>query len=779
MRILITFIIASILVTGSIPAATPAVQEVDTVRLGYFEGGEYPIHSQLRDEYLRQLKNLLPDSIAAVFVPEGYRSADWDRNACRSMAAELVRVKSIDIVIAMGPWVVEDLLHAGFRRPIIGMEMFNPYLQGLVDSTGRPVANNLTVQLKRDRPATDLGLAGKLMQIKKLGFLYFPSGDERDTVLSQMNFLGKKLGFDVVSAEGYNNKGTFAFFKAYAELDKKDVDLIYVGPLWGLDLNMIRDFFYAADRDHKVVMTWDGNFLVTRGASLTNGGYSQLPDAIFNAQKTVRIIHGETPADLPVVYNGLTGLSINAQFIDNPRVTLPQEVIAQAQVFPAPPPEDQTVYDLPTSVARVISLNPGYLAQEDLLRAAASAASEAGSDYYPQVDLSASATVYDKNDSRNWHDAFSNDRYRATLQLRQTVLSLETLRSIHTADLQTNAAEVRLEQSRLDLELAVATAYLDYLHADERREVLTDYRNRIDRILELAHTREELEGGRVSDRFRWEQMRHEATAAVIEAQSVVKAARVALNVLFNLPGDADWSLDHSHIGKEQFWGDFDIVQGKTRTHSDEAELVGKLVDTALTENPVIEAVEADLATDNSRLSQTSAGQLPSIGFQARLNWADSLNKAVIQNEKNTSWSLGAYLEMPLFDGFKRGHEKATIRSRISALEFQRDHRRLEVMGRTRQKAEHLFSICRQMPLLSAAAQRSDNYLAMVMERYEQQENALADMIDAYRASRDAQLTLLDNRYDAYESMADLVHAMGLSSSARNSSFRRLFLSAIQ
>jgi outer membrane protein TolC len=779
MRILITFICTLIVISGVSYSATQPAPKVDTVHLGYFEGGGYAIHDQLRDEYLRQLKNLLPDSIEAVFVPEGYRSAVWDRDTCRQMAAELVKVKSVDMVIAMGPWVVEDLLDAGFERPIIAMELFNPYLQGLIDSTGRPIAPNLTVQLKRDRPAADLDLANKLLGIKKLGFLYFPSGEERDTVLTQIRFLGRRLGFDVYSAEGYNNRGTFAFFKAYAELKKQNVDLIYVGPLWGLDLNMIRDFFASAERDRNLVMTWDGGFLCTRGASLSNGGYSQIPDAIFSARKTVRIINGETPAALPVVYNGLTGLTLNGLLVDNPRVKIPQEVAAQAHVVPSPPPENPTSYDLSTSVARVLSLNPGYLAQEDLLHAAAAAASASGSDYYPQIDLSASASLYDKNDSHNWQDAFSDDRYRATLRLRQTILSLETLRAMHTAELQNKSAQVRLDLSRLDLELAVATAYLDYLHADERRSVLTDYRNRIDRILELAHTREDLEGGRVSDRFRWEQMRHEGTAVVMSSENAVADARVAMNVLFNLPGNAEWVLEQAHMSKEQYFGDFDIIQGNTSTRPDEETLVDKLVSTALSENPIIESVDAELATDNSRLAEKSASQLPSIGFQARLNWADSLNEAVIANEKNTTWSLGAYLEVPIFDGFRSRREKAALRSQISALEFQRDHRRLEVMGRTRRQATRLFSILRQMPLLSAAAQRSDNNLALVMERYEQDQDALTDMIDAYRASRDAQLALVDNRFAAYQAMADLVHAMGISSFARNSSFRAIFLNAIK
>jgi outer membrane protein TolC len=274
-------------------------------------------------------------------------------------------------------------------------------------------------------------------------------------------------------------------------------------------------------------------------------------------------------------------------------------------------------------------------------------------------------------------------------------------------------------------------------------------------------------------------MRLETTAAAIAAEAAVTQARIALNVLFNLPGDAIWNLDRAHVAIEQFWGDYDIVRSRTTTPRDEDVFVDKLAKVALSENPMIDVIESDLAVDKSRLDQTSSRILPTIGFQARLNWADSMNAETIAGEENTTWSLGAYLEMPLFDGFKRNREKAALQSEISALEFQRDHVRLEIMGRTRQGATHVLGAMRQMPPLAAAAERSDNNLAMVMERYEKDQNALADMLDAYSSSLNARLALTDRRYDVYRAMAETVHAMGLSSYARNSNFRELFFSTIR
>ncbi|HQL24858.1 MAG TPA: hypothetical protein PKY95_10620, partial [candidate division Zixibacteria bacterium] len=50
-----------------------------TVRLGYFEAGEHPLHYVLRDEFIRQLENMAPADTQFVFIPNGYRSASWIR----------------------------------------------------------------------------------------------------------------------------------------------------------------------------------------------------------------------------------------------------------------------------------------------------------------------------------------------------------------------------------------------------------------------------------------------------------------------------------------------------------------------------------------------------------------------------------------------------------------------------------------------------------------------------------------------------------------------------
>jgi hypothetical protein len=79
------------------------------------------------------------------------------------------------------------------------------------------------------------------------------------------------MGFEVISAEGYDNKGTFAFFKAYQELRGK-VDAVYVGPMWACDAEKIRQFFILAGREGVPSFSWRNDAQVGRGALAAGSG---------------------------------------------------------------------------------------------------------------------------------------------------------------------------------------------------------------------------------------------------------------------------------------------------------------------------------------------------------------------------------------------------------------------------------------------------------------------------------------------------------------------------
>jgi ABC-type uncharacterized transport system substrate-binding protein len=256
-----------------------------TWQIGFFEGGAYPAHNDLRQQVYEQLPVLAPSGVTVVFAPHGFKSAGWIRDTSRQMAAELTADTTIDLVFALGPWTVEDLLEAGFDRPIVAMFRWDPVAEGIADSTGRPVAENLTVRVRPGKIRSDLSLFAQLLDIKKLGVVYFPSNDESEQVIAEVRSVGERLGFEVVSAEGYDRNGTFAVFNAYNELPRS-IDALYVPPLWGSGPNKVRQYYRQAFLQRKPTLASEGEFHVSRGAAVAASGESARAAARFHVWKT-------------------------------------------------------------------------------------------------------------------------------------------------------------------------------------------------------------------------------------------------------------------------------------------------------------------------------------------------------------------------------------------------------------------------------------------------------------------------------------------------------------
>ncbi len=271
-----------------------------TVRVGFFQAGEHIWQSGLRGALIEILPRLVPDSIQIEFSPDGFRSANWKPDSCRIMANDLAHMAQLDLIVTLGPWTVEDLIAAGYKKPIISMYRVDPRLEGLADTAGVPTVDNLTVQIPVKKIERDLTLLTQLLPVKRLGYLYFPAGKEAPQIKGVIDSIGKVLGFEAVTAEGVNAFGVFTFFKAYNALDHK-IDALYLFPTWGLDAQRLRDLLGQTLGDKIPVFTYEGRMTIERGALASDAGNDLNAVAWYNAWKIVQIIMGKKPSSLPTL----------------------------------------------------------------------------------------------------------------------------------------------------------------------------------------------------------------------------------------------------------------------------------------------------------------------------------------------------------------------------------------------------------------------------------------------------------------------------------------------
>jgi len=731
------------------------------VTLGFIEGGAYPGHSAFRNAYTDELRMILPDEYELTLVPQGFKSAEWDRARCREMAVEIAGDTSVHIIVALGPWVVEDLLAAGCDKPIVAAYRFDPVIEGLVNDRSRPIADNLTVRIRIGKLESDLAVMTRLLDIKRLGFLHFPSGDEAQRVLAKVKKLGERLGFRVITAEGYDNAGTFAFFKAYKALPEK-VDAVYLSPLWAFTTTKLNQFYTMTNRDRVPTVASDGSDHVERGALMTSNGESVRRNAYYHAWKTAQIIGGETPADLPVVFPERIEVIVNRATAQLLNFELPAEVRYHATMVGEKQAPDSLLIGLVQAVEQSLQQNPGYLAKYDAIDEAAFAAKQTRSRYLPQLGVSGSVAHYDDNSVHNKFGEISTESYRAGLRLNQTLLSLETLRSIKMSEGRTKLHEISLEDAALDLELAVTIAYLKSLQNEDVMRVRREYRSRINELAQVVDARHKFGGGNYADVFRWQDELSQATQALIIAEANLDVARVSLNVLLNQPGNMPVFLDRTIFAHEQMVREYVQLLPFVGTRSAQERSQDFLVMEALKTNPSLRKLGATLDIQQTSLSRNRARYYPRIGFQASLGFIDELAETTMFEEKHSQWSVGATFELPLFLGGDRSHERKRLKAGLSRVEYEKDEAALRVMRQVRSSLIEVAGVAALLPFVEESEKLTGSHRDLANDDYLAGRSSYVELLEAERNALESRLALLGTQYGYFGSVARLAREMGWS-----------------
>ncbi|MEW6411858.1 MAG: ABC transporter substrate binding protein [Candidatus Zixiibacteriota bacterium] len=748
-----------LLILALTATVSTAAETKHSFNLGYFEAGPNPEHSLLRTEFYNQLSQLLPDGYQYVRIPNGFRSAEWNRDDCKRMARELVREKDVDILIAMGPWVVNDLIEAGYDRPILAIHQFNPRYEGLLDENGRPVIDNLTVHEQPGKMFDDLRVLTGLVDVKRLGFLFFPSAGEQEKVLAELTAIGEKLGFEVITADEYDNYGVFAYFKSFHSLPK-DIDAIYIGPSANLKTENISSFLQLPINDGTPLFAYEGKVVLEKGAFATASYFTALSEARFNADKAVRIMTGEKPADLPVAFRGAMGLAVNNEVALQCGIHLPEAVLSDFFVVEAKPAEDAPYFTLADAVNRAAMQNPGYLAQYDALEAAVQTAGQARAEYMPQIYGTAGLLYVDNNTADNYRDLISNDQYYASLNLEQKIVSLETLKSIKVAAQERELENINLTKAQLDLELAVSLAYLEYLRAQETFTTCVNNRTLIEHSLELATSKSRMGDGDSLDVVRLEDERYQATIRVVDARAEVRVARAILNSLFNLPGDRDLVLESARFSEEALWAYEGEFQDLLKDLPSQEQFKQSMVAQALSENPAVKSFDTRINIQKQLLSKNSARFYPTLGFKASLNFSDWLEDTPLFEENNTTWSVGGFLNIPLFLGKERLRERGKLKANLSEMEYRRDDTSLKIMRDIHTQVNKLIAADNHMVPAYQSKKRATQLLSIVVPEYSSGKRTLWNLLDAQSNSLRAELNAINARFAYWEAIARLVHAAG-------------------
>jgi outer membrane protein TolC/ABC-type uncharacterized transport system substrate-binding protein len=736
-------------------------------KLALFQAGDHSLHSSVRESFDQSLRLLLPSDTTYQFQASGFRSAEWNRDSSRIMAKQLVAMKNLDIVVAVGPWVVEDLIEAGFSKPIIALFRTDPYLEGLTDSTYSPLYRNLTVQAVPNKIEADIDLLYRLKPFKKLGLLYFPTGMDSSKLLSRVEAIAKSLGVTAVTAFGHNNIGTYAYLKAYAALPA-DVDAIYLLPSWGLDSDRVKELATRILADRKTSSCFEGLYGVDKGILISSSGLSHEAESRFAAWKALQIMRGATPQNLPTLIPFSAKLSVNEQTAANLGIDVTLEMTTEADLVKSYQGQPIAMQSLGDVVARAIDLNPGYLAWQDVVSRAEASVAAAKAEYLPKLMLDGSAGYVDDNRLHNERlltatpELLKNDRYRAGISLELPLFSMETIRATRQAAAETEVRRRGADSAFARLEADVANAYYEALREKAAHGILQ-------RRMQLSNHGAEVARGMVAsgekkrvELTRWKTEELQNRQSLSQNEADIRTASVYLNALMNQPAHSPLLLDSTLLSTDAFWNAYDAIRPYIATEVSRASATERLVNEALAHSPASVQTAQEITLQRMRLGMIGASRYPEVTLRSSFDITDELDSFDGRTEKAGSWTVGAFLHWPLFDSGRRGKQMRVAQSRVSELEYLRDQRSLQTMQLINTLVREIATDAAQS---MAAEQENDlatAVLASAMEEYTAGRESFEVTMQTATAVYDAQSRLVNARVRFLDQMYQLVCAIGWS-----------------
>jgi len=735
-------------------------QSDKTFSVGYFEGGSYFIHKLMLTEMKKYFDEMNKDSIELYYEPYGYFTAEWNRDKCRSMAAELARMDkdSLDMVIAAGPWVVQDLIDAGFKKPIIAIYQYDPQITGLLDSNLVPIIPNLTVNYQPNKLFTDIAALEKLFSERNIGVLYFPSGDESAAFRNKVYKVAGEFGAVVHLEDKYSTKGLYSFFNSLSAIQRQ-VDVLYVTPMWGMDFEQMKQFYRDAAGVRLPVFSSEGFQQVGKGATASNCIYPYRYLAKFTAHKLLQIIEGATPSSLPVVFDEIEELCLNVEAGNKLGRIFKRNYLNNAKMVDALRGDTVPMYTYSMAIEQAEFENSGLLLRGNLYDKAILEIKKAYSAFYPGLGAGVALAESDNDADASLFNRTLNRRFYVDVVLNQRLFSYPAMKAIQIAKKRREIEKINLEQARLDLKHAVTIAFLTVLENSEhlaarRRKVerlrnywgmaVTDYRLGLKDSIDVALIEERLVDAKIG---------------LYDIRNELRISKIILNVLLNRPGD-----DNLELNADEFTPEAMVFLAKRFEEymSDamkQEKLERFLVETGIGNSYDMKRQEESIRIKKDYISIARKRYYPELSLRAKYSYSNEFGSD--PDDYDDTWTIGGILSIPIFSNDKKLYDAKILSRELDGLLYGKDSLRFAGWQDIITRADYFATRTSTLPMNYFIKNLAISNLDSAYAKYNRDEYSCIEMLSLEKDATAKEETLISDKYDFFSAYADLMYAIGI------------------
>jgi len=756
--------------------AVDSQSAIKTVKVGYFEAGPYYIHKVTLGEVKEYLEGMKGDSIEIIFEPYAYQSAEWKQDKCKAMASDLVRMKDIDIVIAAGPWVIEDLLAAGFDRTVVGICQYDVQAQGLIDSLGRSKFPHLTVNWAPGKIETDMTAIQKLSSYRRIGWLYFSSGDESAKLKEKLERAASKYNAKIVTAEEYGKSGLYSFFASFAKINR-NIDILYVAPMWGMSLDEIRQFFTETENARVPVFASEGFLLLEKGATVSNCVRPDRAAAKFTAWKMLKIINGASPASLPTILDELQAMCLNLESGSKLGKIFSRNIINNAKVIPTLPGDTTASYTISRAIDQGLRENAGILLAGETYHKAIAEAQKAYSSLFPSVNIEVLAAATDNEAEAPIYNNLLNRRFATDIVLDQKLFSFPAIKAIRIAEKKRAMGEANLEMATSDLKHAIVIAYLSVLENQEKVSVSSAEVDRFREYWETAATNHRLGLGDTLDIPFIEENLVAAKISLFNVRNELRIAGLILNVLLNRPGE-----DHVILDTQEFSPEIMVAMArKLEEYTIDARKQDKfeqfLIETGINNSPEMKTAALSIGIQKELIAQNKKRFLPELSLRAKYSHTKEFSPGF--GRQDDIWSIGGVLKIPVITGSEWKYKGRILNAGLDELMYMKDSTRFSRMQNILTISSHLATRVSTLPMSYFTRNLSASNLDSAYRRYDRGAFSVFDLLMIEQNNAELEQKLINDKYQFFTTYVDLLDALGYGYLVHGSSEELEFLKRLE
>jgi outer membrane protein len=415
--------------------------------------------------------------------------------------------------------------------------------------------------------------------------------------------------------------------------------------------------------------------------------------------------------------------------------TLLLPLMAQAQ---GPIKKNEQI-DLQQAIQIALRYHPGVAAAASTVRVNESRIGQAKSNYYPQVNWQ---TSYSKSSSyASASTQFGSnifDQYASNLNLTQNIYDFgKTSSQVQIANLNTNASQQDLDNTRNLIVLGVKQTYYTLLQAMKNRDVAIETVQQFQQHLDQARGFFEVGVKPKFDVTKAEVDLSNAKLALIRAENTVRIARVNLNNAIGVPAAPEFTLENN------------LLYNKYEISFDEA------LQQAYENRPDLRSLMLKEASANQSVELAKTGDYPYVTGNA--SWGYGGNEFPVDK----GWNVGALLNIPVFSGFLVKNQVAEAKANLDVVKSNEELLKQQVRLEVEQAYSNMTEAAERIVTAQLTIRQAEDNLELANGRYATGVGNPIEVTDALVAVSAAKISYISALTDYKTAQASLEKAMGM------------------